>query len=178
MMRRTMWMLGVLGAVALARPAAAEVKHASPAGFLVVHELTVAASPRVVYDAVGRVERWWLDAHTWYGSAANLSMELRAGGCFCERTGAASVEHGRVIAARPGEMVRLAAELGPLQELGVGGVLTFAFAAAGEGTRLTVSYRVSGDEAHALDKIASAVDGVIGAQAQSLLRFIEGDAVP
>jgi uncharacterized protein YndB with AHSA1/START domain len=175
-MPATRRLLPALALVLWTWPAAAEVRHVAPDGFLVVHEVSMAAPPAAVYDALGRVRQWWSDAHTWFGSAANLSMELRAGGCFCERSGEASVEHGRVVFARPGQLVRLQALLGPLQEMGVSGTLSFALAVDGEGTRITASYRVSGDTAHGFDRIAPLVDGVIGEQVQRLKRLLESGA--
>jgi hypothetical protein len=75
---------------------------------------------------------------------------------------------------RRNELVRLNGALGPLQELAVTGGLTFAIKADGPtATELTVTYRVSGDARHGLDKIATVVDGVIGLQARRLKAFAE-----
>jgi hypothetical protein len=56
------------------------------------------------------------------------------------------------------------------------GALTWALNGEGEGTKLVVTYRVSGDSLHALDKFAPVVDGVIGEQAGRLKKFVETGA--
>jgi hypothetical protein len=105
--------------------------------------------------------------------AKNLSLDLKAGGCFCERWESSSVEHARVVAAMPGALLRLHGALGPLQEMAVFGSLSFALKADGAGTVLTMTYRVSGDSQHQLDRLESAVAGVIESQITRLERFIE-----
>lgn len=100
-------------------------------------------------------------------------LDLQAGGCFCERWGEASVEHGRVVFALPGELLRLRAALGPLQDMGLVGVLTFTMKPSGGGTALVGAYRISGDSLHGLDKLAPVVDGVIAEQVTRLKRFVE-----
>lgn len=62
--------------------------------------------------------------------------------------------HGRVIRWERDRLLVIDAALGPLQALAVNGVLTFALEPAGTGTKLTVTYRVSGDPSAALDKLA------------------------
>ncbi len=58
-----------------------------------------------------------------FGSAANLSLEARAGGCWCERLAdGGSVEHLRVLLVSPGRMLRMRGALGPFQGLAVDGV--------------------------------------------------------
>jgi hypothetical protein len=148
---------------------------------LVVHAAGMRATPAAVYRALGQVGSWWDDQHTWSGAARNLTMELRAGACFCEGWAGGSVEHGHVILAQTNEVLRLNATLGPLQELGVSGVLSFKLAktASGEGAQLEVTYRVSGDATHGLDKLAAVVDTVIGEQVARLVRYVEtGKAQP
>ena len=77
--------------------------------------------------------------------AANLSMELRAGGCFCERLkDGRSVQHLQVVYAAPGEGLRLRGALGPLQMEGVDGTLSWTLKPAEGGTSLTQSYVVGG----------------------------------
>jgi len=68
--------------LAVAGPAAAEVKSVTPTGFEVVSIATISAPADRVYAALGEVGRWWSPSHTFSRDAGNLSMELRAGGCF------------------------------------------------------------------------------------------------
>ena len=90
-------------ALAVTGPAAAEVKSTTPNGFEVVSIVTIAAPADRVYSALGEVGHWWDPSHTFSHDAANLSIELRAGGCFCERLkGGGSVQHMQVVYAAPG----------------------------------------------------------------------------
>jgi hypothetical protein len=71
--------------IAIAGPASADVKSVASNGFEVASAATIAAPPDRVYAALGEVGRWWSPSHTFSRDAANLSIELRAGGCFCEK---------------------------------------------------------------------------------------------
>jgi uncharacterized protein YndB with AHSA1/START domain len=94
--------------LAVSGPVAAEVKSVAPNGFEVVSTATIPAPADRVYSALGEVGRWWSPTHTFSRDAANLSMELRAGGCFCERLkDGGSVQHLLVVYAAPGEGLRL-----------------------------------------------------------------------
>ena len=159
----------------VAPPAHAETSGVTPSGFLVTHRLEVKASPQRVFDALGRIGRWWNVEHSYSGQGANLTLDLKAGGCFCERWAGGSVLHAQVVFVdRTHHAVRLLGALGPLQERAVQGVLTFAAApAAGGKTMLTVTYRVTGPADVGLDKSAAAVDGVIGEAAKRLASFVE-----
>jgi hypothetical protein len=81
--------------------------------------------------------------------------------------------HGQVLMALPGSVLRLHAWLGPLQELPVSAVLSFGTAKRDGVTRLRVTYQVAGAADAGLDKLATAVDGVIGEQVLRLKSFIE-----
>lgn len=152
----------------------AETSNVSASGFIVTWRPEVQATPAQVWQALVQVGRWWNSQHSWSGQAANMSIELAPGGCWCERWGEGrSVMHGQVIAVHPGSMLRLHAQLGPLQEMPVNAVLTFVIGVADGKTRLRVTYRVAGPADAALDKLAPAVDGVIGEQVGRLVRLIE-----
>lgn len=167
--------LAALAALAVPAGAArAETSDVSAGGFTVTHAMAVEAEPQQVWQAFVRPQAWWSSQHTWSGQAGNLSLEPQAGGCWCERWGeGASVMHGRVLMVQPGAMLRLQAWLGPLQELPVDGVLTLATAKRDGATRLRVTYRVAGGGAAALDKLAPAVDAVLGEQVRRLKLLLE-----
>ena len=74
----------ILG-IAIVGPATAEVKSVTATGFETISIATIAAPPDRVYAALGEISRWWDPSHTFSKDAANLSIELRSGGCFCER---------------------------------------------------------------------------------------------
>ena len=153
----------------------AEVKSVTPNGFEVVSMATVTAPPDRVYAALGEVGRWWSPTHTFSRDAANLSMELRAGGCFCERLkDGGTVQHLQVVYAAPGEGLRLRGALGPLQTEGVDGTLSWTLKPAEGGTSVTLSYVVGGYIRSGMEQWAPRVDRVLDEQLQRLKSFIAG----
>jgi uncharacterized protein YndB with AHSA1/START domain len=161
-------------AFSIAGPASAEVAQSSPSTFIIEAETTVAATPHKAFRDLGRVDRWWNSAHTYSRDAARLRLDMRAGGCWCERWDNQSVEHMRVVLVMEHEGVRTfraVGGLGPLQEMGVSGVLTFTVAPDASGAKITMTYRVSGDPSLGLDQIAPAVDMVLLEQFQRLARY-------
>jgi uncharacterized protein YndB with AHSA1/START domain len=153
--------------------AEAEVKSSSPIGFEVQNTRTVAAPPATAYAALGRINAWWNKDHTYSGDAANLSLVLKAGGCFCERLqGGGTVEHMRVVYARPGETLRLQGGLGPLQAEAAVGTLTFSLKAVQGGTEIKQSYIVGGFIRGGADKLAPLVDKVLAEQLDGLVRHL------
>jgi uncharacterized protein YndB with AHSA1/START domain len=163
-----------LGLAAAALPCRAEVSGVSAAGFTSAFAFPIAAEPEAIFRAVGQLPRWWTDAHTWSGKAANMSVDLYAGGCWCERWGdGQSVMHGHVVLVQPASVLRLNAALGPLQELAVSGVLTFVATKSDGQTRLRVTYRVAGAPEAGLEKLAPLVDSVLGDQVKRLKSFVE-----
>ena len=157
---------------ALAADAAAEVKQSAADGFFLAFSGPVAASTMKAYADVTAIQRWWSSEHTYSGKAANLSIKPEAGGCFCERWKDGSAEHGRVIMALPGKLLRLETSLGPLQELALKGILSFWIRTEDSSTTLTVEYRVNGASSSGLDQFAPNVDEVLGAQVDRLRRYI------
>jgi uncharacterized protein YndB with AHSA1/START domain len=156
----------------------AEVSDSGADHLLIVNARTIHASPDKVYAALIDIGRWWDSEHTYSGDAANLTMQPSAGGCFCERWGAQSVAHGRVIWANPGHLLRLESALGPLQSMAVQGVMTFTLKQAGDDTALQFEYRVNGSGSSGLDKLAPNVDGVLMAQLQKLQSYAETGKTP
>jgi uncharacterized protein YndB with AHSA1/START domain len=171
---KTSILAGVLAAT-LPLAAGAEVKFAAADGFLIEHRFTIAASAAKVWESLQHPERWWPADHSWSGKRENLSLEAVVGGCFCERWDGNSVEHGRVVLVMPGKMLRLDAALGPLQEMAVSGVITFALEEKDGATTLVATHRVSGDPAHKLDALAPIVDQVNGQQFGGLAKAAAED---
>lgn len=162
------------GLALLTSGAMAETSQVSASGFTASYREEIQATPEAAWRAITQLPRWWLDAHTWSGKAANLSLDLQAGGCWCERWGdGASAMHGQVLMVQPGRVLRLAARLGPLMELPVEGVLTLVTSAQDGKTFLRVTYRVGGPPDAALDKLAPAVDQVLGLQYRRLKKMAE-----
>jgi uncharacterized protein YndB with AHSA1/START domain len=158
--------------VALAAPAAAEVKSVTETGFSIEDSVLIGAPRGQVYAALGQPATWWNPTHSWSGDAAHMTLDVRPGGCFCERLpkDGGFVEHGRVIFAQPGQMLRLSAALGPLQAEAVSGSLSFKLDPGpfGDTTNLTVTYVVGGYVRGGATKLAPAVDAVIGEQIRRL----------
>ena len=156
-------------------PAAADVASSSSSSFVIQAEADVAAAPEHVWRALPRIDRWWNSSHTYSGDARRLSLAPRAGGCWCERWASGqSVEHGRVVLVMEHEGVRtlrILGGVGPLQELGVSGVLTFTVAPDPAGAKITMVYRVAGDPGLELAALAPLVDAVLMEQFGRLARF-------
>lgn len=168
----------VLAAAALAilaAPASAEVVSATTNAFHVRHRIPLAVSADSAFAAFGQVEGWWEDAHTYSGSAANLSLAAKPGGCFCERlpTGG-GVEHLRVVVANPDErQLVLTGSLGPLLYQATSGVMDVRVKSSGAASELTLDYRVVGFADGDAAKLAPLVDGVLA----TLLRRLRAFAV-
>jgi len=167
----------VLTAALIFAPARAEIVANTPTSFTVSDSIPVAASPARVYDALVDVAAWWDPEHSWSGDSHNLTLDARPGGCFCEALqGGGGVEHGFVIDAAPGSILRLNAALGPLHDMPVIGILTWSFQPAGTGTLARVTYEVGGATEGGLASLAAPVDRVIGSQLHRLATYVETGA--
>jgi hypothetical protein len=172
-----------------ATPAVAEVKSQSAQGFVSGHVAEVIAKPDAVWKRLVTPKEWWSASHSWFGKSEGFYLDAQAGGCFCETAteggadgqnkAGASVEHMRVIFAQPGKVLRMQGALGPLQSEAVLGILTVAMEPTkdGSGTRLSFNYTVGGYSRFPMDKMAVAVDTVIGEQFASLIKPL-GKIVP
>jgi hypothetical protein len=149
-------------------PALADVKESADDRLVIESVVTAARPPDEMYRILAKPGLWWDSAHTYSGSAANLKIDARAGGCFCEKVGRGTVEHGRVIFTDPGKLLRIHGALGPLQEMAVTGVLTFKLEPDAAGSRITMTYRVSGAFSMSGDRLAPAIDQVMAGQLQRL----------
>lgn len=158
---------------AMAGVAQAEITQSGASGFVSNHADAVQASPDAVWQAILKLPAWWSDAHTYSGKAANLVLDPRAGGCWCESWDGGSVQHARVVLVMNGRLLRLHGGLGPLQDLPVEGVLNIATGVRDGQTQLRMHYRVGGPAELALDKLAAPVDGVMGVQFKRLKALIE-----
>lgn len=165
---RTMIAAAALALLA-AGTARAEVVDAQPNGFEVKHEVIIAAPASVVWATLVQPSKWWSSAHTWSGSAANLSLGAASGGCFCERLpNGGSVLHMSTVYAAPSQRLVLSGALGPMQSSGASGALTVLLAEKDGKTTVTFTYDVGGYFKGGLDKIAGGVDGVLGQQVAGL----------
>ena len=171
-MRNTM--LVVL--LALAAPFAnAEVTDSAMNGFTTANEVIIGESRAETWvAAVGQIDRWWSPDHTISGDASRLSIRPQMQGCFCETLGdTAGVVHLVVTMVNPTHLLRMTGGLGPLGLMGVDGNMTWEFEDAEGGTRVSFTYAVGGYSKDGLDKIAPAVDFVIGEALGRLKAYVE-----
>jgi hypothetical protein len=177
---RIMAFLAGVGA-AMAAPAPAAVTSSSDWGFATESSAEIAAGADIVYALLAQPGRWWEGSHSYSGDAANMTIDSRAGGCFCEtipaKAGpAGTVEHARVIQAMPGQRLRLSGALGPLQAEGVVGTLDFAITPARKGVKVVMTYVVGGYIRGGPRRIAPLVDQVLATQLAGLKRAAEASA--
>ena len=163
--------------VSLAGPLRGEVVETTAAGFLVRNTAAINAPPANVYAALtDKVDGWWDPAHTFSHDARNLSLDARAGGCFCERLpDGGSVQQMRVVYASPGKLLRLTGAIGPLQEAALVGTMTWTLSQTGSGTTVELSYTVGGFRAGGFRDMPTVVDGVLRGQLARLKAFVETD---
>jgi hypothetical protein len=163
------------GAIVFSLTASAAVISATDAGFEVLETVSVAASPKESYARLVNIAAWWNKEHTFSGDSANLTLDVRPGGCFCERLkDGGGVQHLTVTYVAPNQALRFSGALGPLQSLGVTGSMTIALTgAAGGGTDIGLRYRVAGYSTDGIKKWAGPVDEVLGQQIARLKKLID-----
>lgn len=147
----------------------ADVTSKGETGFNLKITAEVPVRPKQAYDQFIRVGEWWTKSHTWYGDSANLSIEPRAGGCFCEISGENEVLHMLVTFVQPGVELKMVGGLGPLQMMGVHGGMSWRFEDIDTGTRIVQSYNVTGYAPGGLSDLAEIVDAVQTGQMNALV---------
>jgi Polyketide cyclase / dehydrase and lipid transport len=154
--------------------AQAAIVSATPQGFEVHETVHVAAAADKAYAALLTPARWWSSDHTFSHDAKNLTLDARAGGCWCETLpDGGSVQHLSVVWVAPGKVLRLRGALGPLQGMAVDGVLTWTVKAAASGSEIAVSYAVAGYSEQGFDVISKGVDQVMAEQIGRLKKLLE-----
>jgi uncharacterized protein YndB with AHSA1/START domain len=154
-------------------PASAEVTSSSPIHFDIESRVIVAATPARAYEALGQPGMWWNGAHSYSGNAANMRLELWAGGCFCETLpDGGTVEHMHVVQVLPGRVIRMTGALGPLQAEALTGTLTWSLRAVPGGTEISSVYLVSGHVRGDTGSYAAPVDAVLREQLERLRQYL------
>ena len=154
----------------------AEVLDSSASGFTVKTTVQIKAAPDDVFHKfVHNIGDFWNPAHTFSHDAHNLWIEPRAGGCLCEKLPRDGfVRHFELINFMPGKYyIVFSGAMGPLQSLAVTGTMQIQFAPAEGGTKLEMTYTVSGYSAKGLASWAAPVDSVTGEQFTRLKSYIE-----
>jgi uncharacterized protein YndB with AHSA1/START domain len=165
---------GTLLACGCSFSAAAAVVTVAPDSCTIREKVHIAASPAQVYDALVHPAKWWSSEHTFSGDAANLTLETRAGGCFCEKLpNGGSVLHMTVVAVFPGKSLMMRGALGPFQSQAVEGALSWVLTAAGGETDLTLTYNLGGHLTleGGFDVWAAQADAMLGAQVELLKKY-------
>ncbi len=154
--------------------AAAEVADSSATGFTVKATLSIQAAPDEVYRRLIRIGDWWDSEHTFSSDAHNLSIEEKAGGCFCEKLpNGGGVRHLEVLFVAPGKVLRMGGGLGPLQGIAANGSMTIKLTPADGGTKLETTYAVAGYLPAGMNTLAAPVDLVLTNQFVRLKNYIE-----
>ena len=154
--------------------ARADVVDSSADGFTLKTTVQIQASPDAVYRRLFQIGDWWSSAHTFSGDSKNLTLEEKVGGCLCEKfANGGGARHLELISLMPGKTLVLSGGLGPLQAIGATGALSIQLAASEGGTRLQVTYAVTGHLAAGMNTLAAPVDGVLAEQFRRLQNLIE-----
>jgi uncharacterized protein YndB with AHSA1/START domain len=152
----------------------ADVVDVADNGFTLKLTVTVAAEPAKAFQALVDVGKWWDPAHTYSQDAANLSIDAKPQGCFCERLpGKGAVVHMTVVNVVTGKLLRLEGGLGPLQSLGAAGSLTWSFQPAEKSTTVEVRYAVGGYNPAGFKGLAPVVDTVLRSQLERYKRYVD-----
>lgn len=154
-------------------PAAAGVVNVSSNAFEVRETANLVVKPETAFTGFGNIAAWWDPEHSYSGKSENLSLDLRPGGCFCERLpGGGGIEHMRVVYVDPGKRVVLTGALGPLLYEAVTGVMDVQVKRVAGGSQITVDYKAAGFANGGADKLAPAVDSVLAAQLQRMRKYV------
>lgn len=162
-------------------PVFADVKDSAANGFTITSSFTTRLSPAETYRKIVAVGDWWDSAHTYSSDAHNLTIDARAGGCWCEKVPKmnGSVMHMQVATVLPGSLLVLTGALGPLQQMGASGAMTFKLTPADGGTRVDFTYAATGYFPQGMNTLAPIVDKVLMEGIARLRNYIDlGDPAP
>jgi len=172
-----------------ASPLLAHVQETSDNGFVLRHGIDVPRSAAESWETLIKPAQWWKPEASYSGDAANLTLDPRAGGCFCEivlNTGLAdappgvSAEHMRVVYVQKPSALRMSGAIGPLQAGAGQGTLTIYLRPRGDGTRILWEYVYGGFLRGDARALAQSTDLMLGAQLLRLGRRlgIRGPVIP
>jgi hypothetical protein len=148
----------------------AEVVARTADSFTLRYEQGAEIDPGDIPGALGDVGRWWDSDHTYSGDAANITIDLTPGGCWCERLADGSqFEHARVVSVEPDRIV-FQAPFGPLKGKATSAILTVTWPPANAGWTPTWVMTVEGPGVGAM---ADGVDGVMHAGFLRWMRYLE-----
>ena len=159
----------------LATPAAAEIASRSEDAFTLTFSTRTQYGPGRITGSLEGLQHWWDPAHTYTGDAANLSLDLTPGGCWCERLAdGADFDHGRTVSVTPGEIL-FHAPFGPLRAMATRADLTVAWSLVGREMEPSWTFVVEGPGVGAM---AEAVDGVMEGGFRRWIHWLETGPYP
>jgi uncharacterized protein YndB with AHSA1/START domain len=150
-------------------------------GFSIEETVQINATPDKVYAAFIHPEKWWNSEHSFSQNAANLSLDAKAGGCFCETLpGGGSVEHLMVTYADPARTrITLRGGMGPFVGLAMDGVLSITLKPKDGGTALVLDNNYGGYIKGGMAQGPQAVDGMMTDVVAHLKFYVEnGKSMP
>jgi uncharacterized protein YndB with AHSA1/START domain len=155
-------------------PALATVVDIATNGFTLQVAAHIAAPPTKVYATLIKPAHWWDSEHTFSGAAANLTLEAKAGECWCKKlANGGSTVHMTVVHVEPGKGMTLRGALGPFQSYAVEGAMTWTLKASGDGTDLSLTYSLGGYFKDGTAQLSKGADGVLTDQVGRLKRLVE-----
>ncbi|NJC40662.1 hypothetical protein GGQ87_000920 [Brevundimonas alba] len=158
-----------------AAPAGAEVVSRTTDSFTLRYAVAVEIAPDDIAPALAALPQWWDPAHTYSGSASNLSLDLTPGGCWCEKLpDGTAFDHGRTVSVGPDSFV-FSAPFGPMRGKTTKAELTVTWPAANRGWTPTWMMVVEGP---GIGAMADGVDAVMGAGYQRWLYYLEYGEAP
>jgi len=158
----------------LVRPADGEVIVVGDNGFQVRITRQAGPPPEQVYDSiVHNIGKWWSPDHTWSGDASNLSIDLRRAAFVETLPDGGFCRHMEVVFHQPGSTLRMTGSLGPLQEMGLNGAMTFKTTAKDGKTEIELKYNVNGFSPDGFEQLAELVNLVLTQQMDRLVRFCD-----
>ena len=158
-----------------------DVVDSASNGFTVKVTIQIQAAPKDVYhQLIHNVGDWWSSAHTYSGDAHNLTIDEKPMGCFCERLpNEGSVRHMEVVSLLPGKSLGMTGALGPLQNIAATGNMRVQLSASEGGTKLEVTYAVTGYLPAGMNTWAAPVNSVLTEQFTRLKNYVEhGNPAP
>lgn len=156
--------------------AKSNVVHVAKTGFIVENSIESKQPVDKVWTAlVTNVDSWWPKDHSWWGLEGKLTIDAKAGGCFCEIAGEKSAEHMHISFVDPGKLLRMTGGLGPLQGMGMYGALDWVINRKDGITIVTLTYRVNGIHPDGFEKLAPIVAKVQGIQLNGLKTYLENN---
>jgi uncharacterized protein YndB with AHSA1/START domain len=167
---------GAALALVLASAGHCEVIDPQANGFTLDQKIEIAAAPDKVYAALIDPSKWWAPRHTFSGDSKNMTLEARAGGCWCETLpNGGGVQHMTVIFVDPGKLLRMHGAIGPFQSTGMDGAMTITVDPVKKtgGTLVELSYSLGGYIWGGFGALPTTADGVLNQQVRRLKNYVE-----